>query len=60
MAYIRTCVQNLGAIRRPVRKTCLLSLIIDSGWLQCIIASGRRWISGRGSVKDYESIRISN
>ena len=29
MAYIRTCVHNLGAIRRPVRKTCLLSLIID-------------------------------
>ena len=29
MAYIRTFVQNLGAIRRPVRKTCLLSLIID-------------------------------
>ena len=29
MAYIRTCVQNVGAIRRPVRKTCLLSLIID-------------------------------
>ena len=30
MAYIRTCVQKLGAIRRPVRKTCLSSLIIDS------------------------------
>ena len=29
MAYIRTCVQNLGAIRRPVRNTCLLNLIID-------------------------------
>ena len=29
MAYIRACVQNLGAIRRPVRKTCLSSLIID-------------------------------
>ena len=29
MAYIRTCVQNVGAIRRPVRKTCLSSLIID-------------------------------
>ena len=29
MAYIRTCVQNLGANRRPVRKTCLSSLIID-------------------------------
>ena len=28
MAYIRTCVQNLGAIRRPVRKTCHSSLII--------------------------------
>ena len=28
MAYIRTCVQHLGAIRRPVRKTCLSSLII--------------------------------
>ena len=31
MAYIRTCVQNLGAIRRPVRKTCLSSLIIYCG-----------------------------
>ena len=30
MAYICTCVQNLGAIRRPVRKTCLSSLIIDA------------------------------
>ena len=29
MAYIRTCVQNLGEIRRPVRKTWLSSLIID-------------------------------
>ena len=28
MAYIRTCVQNLGEIRRPVRKTWLSSLII--------------------------------
>ena len=30
MAYIRTCVQNLGEIRRPVRNNCPSSLIIDS------------------------------
>ena len=29
MAYIRTCVQNLGEIRRPVRNNCPSSLIID-------------------------------
>ena len=30
MAYIRTCVQNLGEIRRPVRNNCPSSLIIDT------------------------------
>ena len=30
MAYIRTCVQNLGEIRRPVRNNCPSSLIIDN------------------------------
>ena len=29
MAYIRTCVQHLGEIRRPVRNNCPSSLIID-------------------------------
>ena len=29
MAYIRTCVQILGEIRRPVRNNCPSSLIID-------------------------------
>ena len=29
MAYIRTCVHNLGEIRRPVRNNCPSSLIID-------------------------------
>ena len=29
MAYIRTCVQNLGEIRRPVQNNCPSSLIID-------------------------------
>ena len=29
MAYIRTCVQNLGEIRRPVRNNCPSSLIVD-------------------------------
>ena len=33
MAYIRTCVQNLGEIRRPVRNNCPSSLIIDTGIL---------------------------
>ena len=37
MAYIRTRVQNLGAFRRPVRKTCLSSLIIDSNIIHIII-----------------------
>ena len=32
MAYIRTCVQNLGEIRRPVRNNCPSSLIIDGQW----------------------------
>ena len=30
MAYMRTCVQNLGEIRRPVRNNCPSSLIIDT------------------------------
>ena len=34
MAYIRTCVQNLGEIRRPVRNNCPSSLIIDR-YLSC-------------------------
>ena len=29
MAYIRTCVQIVGEIRRPVRNNCPSSLIID-------------------------------
>ena len=29
MAYIRTCMQNLGEIRLPVRNNCPSSLIID-------------------------------
>ena len=29
MAYIRTCVQHLGEIRRPVRNNCPSSLLID-------------------------------
>ena len=30
MAYIRTCVHNLGEIRRPVRNNCPSSLIVDT------------------------------
>ena len=29
MAYIRTCMQNLGEIRRPVRNNCPSSLILN-------------------------------
>ena len=29
MASIRTCVQHLGEIRRPVQNNCPSSLIID-------------------------------
>ena len=37
IAYIRTRVQNLGAIRRPVRETCLLSLIIDNRYVKLCV-----------------------
>ena len=39
MAYIRTCVHNLGEIRRPVRNNCPSSLIID------IVLFGYAWIT---------------
>ena len=35
IAYIRTRVQNLGAIRRPLRNNCLSSLIVDVGVYSC-------------------------
>ena len=42
MAYIRTCVQNLGEIRRPVRNNCPSSLIIDysPSAIACVITLG--------------------
>ena len=33
MAYIRTCVRNVGVVRRPVRNNCPSSLIIDDSIL---------------------------
>ena len=45
MAYIRTCVQNLGEIRRPVRNNCPSSLIIDED-----IGPGRDDLSSQWTV----------
>ena len=60
MAYIRTCVQNLGEIRRPVRNNCPSSLIINffqghQGW-QYSSQSGWHYHDCRLVIANYNYI----